>query len=230
MTQEWWQKNPEQSVVNAIDELVDHELAQPIVDDYNVNRYDKCETCGGDWHGLPVMLDWTERSCPGAWASDEVKNVWREMFTRRSGVSNSDGPSSWTLTNIGQQNIRNDLNYLDSTTFKIALFRSGSNIGQQSMLYDNIDGEVPNGGGYTTGGVQVSFVMTGTSAYVKAWFTTNPVWLATGRGFKARHALVYDTVSRQTLCYFCLNRAGDVCVTRNGTLTIDCDAGRPVFT
>jgi hypothetical protein len=43
-----------ENIIDRIDELVDHQLAQPIVDDYNVNRYPKCPHCQRHWHGLPV--------------------------------------------------------------------------------------------------------------------------------------------------------------------------------
>lgn len=74
--------NPEQPVIDAIDALVTEALAQPIVDDYEVNRYERCELCRRQWHGLPefVMLSGGAQTCPGAWATDEDKAAWAEMF------------------------------------------------------------------------------------------------------------------------------------------------------
>ncbi len=61
--------NPEDAVISAIDELVDWQLAQPIVDDYDVDRYDLCphEGCSLSWHGLPQV------GCPGSDAEGPLR-------------------------------------------------------------------------------------------------------------------------------------------------------------
>ncbi len=41
-------------VLDAIDELVDESLAAGPVDNYNIDRYDRCPHCRRSWHGLPV--------------------------------------------------------------------------------------------------------------------------------------------------------------------------------
>lgn len=41
-------------IVDAIDALVDEQLAAGPRDDYNVNRFDKCPHCGRQWHGLAI--------------------------------------------------------------------------------------------------------------------------------------------------------------------------------
>lgn len=41
-------------IVDAIDALVDEQLAAGPVDDYNADRYDKCPHCDRHWHGLPL--------------------------------------------------------------------------------------------------------------------------------------------------------------------------------
>ncbi|TDH48868.1 hypothetical protein E2F47_22140 [Mycobacterium eburneum] len=41
-------------IIDEIDRLVDDQLAAGPVDDYNVNRYDRCWHCGRDWHGMPI--------------------------------------------------------------------------------------------------------------------------------------------------------------------------------
>lgn len=69
--------NPEDSVIDAIDALVDEQLAEGPVDDYSVNRYDKCALCRGDWHGLTDP----ESGCPGAYARGYQKRKWQQ-FTR----------------------------------------------------------------------------------------------------------------------------------------------------
>lgn len=65
--------NPEQNVIDAIDALVDEQLAEGPVDDYSVNRYDKCALCKLDWHGLPD--DTT--GCPGAYARGYQKRKYQ---------------------------------------------------------------------------------------------------------------------------------------------------------
>jgi hypothetical protein len=50
--------NPEDRVLDAIDRLVDEQLAPGPLDDHNTDRYIKCR-CGQDWHGLP------DKGCPG---------------------------------------------------------------------------------------------------------------------------------------------------------------------
>jgi len=46
--------NPERDVIDAIDELVNEQLAVGPVDDYNADRYIKCR-CGHDWHGIQCV-------------------------------------------------------------------------------------------------------------------------------------------------------------------------------
>lgn len=43
--------NPEQRVIDAIDALVNEQLAGGPVDDYSVNRYPRCDRCPCQWHG-----------------------------------------------------------------------------------------------------------------------------------------------------------------------------------
>lgn len=43
-----------EGIVDAIDALVDEQLADGPQDDYNADRYDKCWHCGRHWHGLPI--------------------------------------------------------------------------------------------------------------------------------------------------------------------------------
>lgn len=42
------------TIIDDIDRLVDDQLAAGPVDDYSVNRYDKCGHCGRDWHGVAI--------------------------------------------------------------------------------------------------------------------------------------------------------------------------------
>lgn len=57
-------KNPESAVLDDIDELMRSEcdeFGRPL-DDYQVDRYDRCPRCNSSWHGLPSGL------CPGSHA------------------------------------------------------------------------------------------------------------------------------------------------------------------
>jgi hypothetical protein len=216
--------NAKQSIIDAIDQPVNDSLASPIVDNYDVNRYEKCDMCGGDWHGLPEYT-WAGRSCPGGWASDEAKAVWRNMFSRPTEQAkfSSSNSSNWMFTDVGAANMRSGRIDLDSDAFKVALFDEDSNISRLFILYTSIAGEV-SGGGYTAGGIHISFATSQFPGGVEVCFTTPPVWRATGRGFMARHVLIYHTVTRETLCFFDIGRT--VTVTNGDTLTID---GDPVF-
>ena len=42
------------ALIDDIDRLVDEQLAAGPVDDYSVNRYDRCWRCGRDWHGMAI--------------------------------------------------------------------------------------------------------------------------------------------------------------------------------
>jgi hypothetical protein len=205
--------NPEQSVVSAIDELVDESLARPIVDDYSVNRFERCEICGNDWHGLPTFVEHGQRSCPGAWASDEAKSVWRTMF-QRPRLAPTTRAGRWTFPdNVMSGTFLDGSIDLRDDTFRVALFQSDID----SEFYSRLNGEVPNGNGYTTGGIGV-----GLTAHDGTWFfTSSPVWTATGQGFVARHSVFYDTTTDVVLCYCRLIAVGDIVVSRGATLTID---------
>ena len=74
--------NPEDSVIDAIDALVDEQLAEGPVDDYSVNRYDKCALCKLDWHGLRD----DSTGCPGAYARGYQKREWQAMRRRWRGI------------------------------------------------------------------------------------------------------------------------------------------------
>lgn len=66
-------KNPEQHVMDEIDELINAGLDDNGVplDDYNVDRYVECELCQAHWHGLPKAS-----GCPGAYATPEQRDAY----------------------------------------------------------------------------------------------------------------------------------------------------------
>lgn len=137
---------------------------------------------------------------------------------------------TWTLTNTGRTNILNGTFDIDSDSYKVALFTSASNIGASSTTYAGVTSEVANANGYTTGGIAVTLVLSGTTS-VTVSFSTNPVWTASGGSITARFAVLYE-VSGNVLAYCLLDSTpADVTATTGNTLTIDSDGTpSPVFT
>jgi hypothetical protein len=137
---------------------------------------------------------------------------------------------TWTLTNTGRTNLINGTFDIDSDTYKCALFLSTSNIGASSTLYSGLTNEHANANGYTTGGITVTFTLSGTTS-VAASFSSNPVWTASGGSIVARFAVIYE-VSGSVLAYVLLDSTpADVTATAGNTLTIDSDGTpSPVFT
>lgn len=67
--------NPEDAVIDAIDALVDEQLAGGPVDDYSVDRYDRCRICKQGWHGLP-----NDVGCPGIHARGYQIREWKRKL------------------------------------------------------------------------------------------------------------------------------------------------------
>ena len=72
--------NPEDRLIDAIDQLVSDSLEARAQDDYFAPLKARCELCGDEWHGLPKFTG--SASCPGGWASEEDKAAWDRMFAR----------------------------------------------------------------------------------------------------------------------------------------------------
>lgn len=134
---------------------------------------------------------------------------------------------NWTFTNAFRTNLSTGT-YLDADSYKIALFQSTSNIGASSTTYAGVTNEVANGNGYTTGGNAVTLSRSGTTTVT--FDTTDPaVWTASGAGFSARYAVLYE-VAGNVLCYCLLDSTpADVTITAGNTLTITINASG-VFT
>lgn len=135
---------------------------------------------------------------------------------------------NWTFTNGTRTSLVDGTFDLNSDTFKIALFQSTSNIGASSTTYAGLTNEVANGNGYTTGGNSVTGSLSGTTTVT--FDTTDPaVWTASGAGFSARYAVLYE-VGGNVLAYCLLDSTpADVTVTAGNTLTITINASG-VFT
>ena len=137
---------------------------------------------------------------------------------------------AWSFTNTTRTKMLNGQFDIDSDSYKCALFLSTSNIGASSTTYAGVTNEHANANGYTTGGIAVSFTLSGTTS-VTASFTTNPVWTASGGSITARFAVIYE-VSGDVVAYCLLDSTpADVTATNGNTLTIDSDGTpNPVLT
>lgn len=113
-------------------------------------------------------------------------------------------------------------------TYKCALFLSTSNIGTGSTTYAALTNEVANAFGYTTGGIAITFNVSGTTT-VTVDIATDPVWTASGGSITARYAVIYE-VGGNVLCYALLDATpADVTATSGNTLTVAANASG-VFT
>jgi hypothetical protein len=136
----------------------------------------------------------------------------------------------WTLTNTAREKIAKGQFDFDSDTWKMALFQSTSNLGAASTTYAGVTNEVANGNGYTTGGIAVTFTLTGTTS-VKVDVDTDPVWTASGGGsITARFAAIYE-VGGDVLAYCLLDSTpADVTATDGNTLTVAAHATNGALT
>lgn len=66
--------NQDKDILDDIDALIATELDEHGVplDDYERDRYPRCELCQGHWHGLPKAS-----GCPGGNATDAEVEAWR---------------------------------------------------------------------------------------------------------------------------------------------------------
>jgi hypothetical protein len=132
----------------------------------------------------------------------------------------------WAFTNTGRTKLLDNTGFdIDSGSYKCALFLSTSNIGAASTTYAALTNEVANGLGYTTGGIAVTFTLSGTTT-VTATFASNPVWTAAGGSIVARFAVIYE-VAGNVLCYS--DFQADQTATDTNTFTVAA-SGSGIFT
>lgn len=126
---------------------------------------------------------------------------------------------AWTFTNGGRTSLIDGTFDIDSDSWKMALFLSTSDIGAASTTFAGVTNEHANANGYTTGGIAVALVLSGTTT-VKCDITTDPVWTASGGSITARFAVIYE-VAGNVLCYALLDSTpADVTATDGNTLTV----------
>lgn len=138
----------------------------------------------------------------------------------------------WKLYNTAKQKIGQGLIDLDSHTFKCALFTSSSNA--NTLTHDelaDLTNQVSSGNGYTTGGVTLTSVTWNNSSGTITFDCDNLSWVASGSGFSAAYAVIYDdTTSGDPLLAICvLDSGSDVPVPAAQELLITINASG-VFT
>jgi hypothetical protein len=135
---------------------------------------------------------------------------------------------TWTFTNAGRTKLLDGTFDIDTDSYKMALFLSTSNLGADSTTYAGVTNEHANLYGYTTGGIAITFSLTGTTT-VTVDIVTDPVWTASGGSIVARYAAIYE-VAGNVLCYCLLDSTpADVTCTDGNTLTVAAHANG-VFT
>jgi hypothetical protein len=136
-------------------------------------------------------------------------------------------PSAWAFTDTARTSLLNGTFDIDSDSFKMALFKSTSNLGASSTTFAGVTNECDTGG-YTAGGIAVALTLGGTTT-VTVDITTDPVWTVSSTSLVARFAAIYE-VGGNVLCYCTLDSApADITVTVGNTLTIAANASG-VFT
>lgn len=109
---------------------------------------------------------------------------------------------------------------LDTDTLKLALYTASADLSQATTTYNVATaGQVPNGSGYTTGGVtltNVQVLLSGTTAYVTF---DNPVW--SGASFVCRGGLIYNS-SKANRAIAVIDFGSDK--TASGTFTVQLPA------
>lgn len=135
-------------------------------------------------------------------------------------------PSAWIpydqfLNQLGKKTL--DLN---ADTFKIALFQSTSDCGNKAHVtakYSDFTNEVANGNGYTTGGASVGVGTFVNIGGIETFDVGDATWTATGAGFSARFAVLYDSTdaNKRAVAYALLDSApADYVVTTALPLTL----------
>ena len=134
---------------------------------------------------------------------------------------------TWTVTNTARTKILNGT-FNSGDTYKMALFDKTSNLDATATAYSSVTGEVDDTDtGYTTGGVAVVPVLSGTTSV--DWNSNNPQWTAGSADLTAKFAAIYE-VGGDVLAFVLLDSGGaDVTCTEGNTLTVDCTTN-PVFT
>jgi hypothetical protein len=190
---------PETLVLDAIDQLVSESLAQPIVDDYSVNRFERCEYCGNQWHGLPSYVEELGHDCPGGWADADALAAWRAMYRAPLATRAAPGgrAGAWEIADAGREMLLTG-NLDINAAWRMALLWDGREIVHPD---------------YATGGAHVKLQFSGTQLNC----LTDVSWVARRGPLKASQALLYDADTSRDLCQCQL---GSITLDPGATLTI----------
>jgi hypothetical protein len=91
--------NPEQTVIDRIDALVDESLAHGPTDDYEREFEPLCATCAHEWHGLTC----TACLCPGAYATLEQR---RARCATTPHDIDPNAPGAYTISQLQAMRLR----------------------------------------------------------------------------------------------------------------------------
>lgn len=132
-------------------------------------------------------------------------------------------PGAWQFTSTSKSQLTDGTFQIGTTTFKMGLFLSTSNLGSGSTTYAGLTNEVANANGYTTGGVSITVTKSGTTTITIT--SGNAVWTASGGQLLARYAVIY-AVGGNVLCYCLLDSSpADVRSTNGNTFTVTIGTG-----
>ncbi|QDF19394.1 hypothetical protein [Mycolicibacterium fortuitum] len=133
------QRNPEQDVIDAIDALVDDQLAGGPRDDYSKPYTERCPQCGGSWHGLK------RGDCPGATGiegnPEEGAKRDTDVWARQE---DTDNPMTRAARNIGQAWSVLDQILAADPDVPPSGFRVGRAVGERRPPYNPIDNRHPS--------------------------------------------------------------------------------------
>lgn len=119
---------------------------------------------------------------------------------------------------------------MDDDTFKVQLHTSTHTPALSDALLSDLDNEVANGNGYTTGGYTIVSPTWVESSGTVTFDSADPAWTASGGSITARYAMIYDDTpgspaENPLVAYSLLdNSPADVSVTDGNTLTIQINA------
>lgn len=137
----------------------------------------------------------------------------------------------WVVHNKAIQYIVSGVVDLDGASYKMALFGSGSNVGDPAVdAFASATGEIAGGSGYTAGGVGVLSPSISESAGVVNFDADDVVFSASGGDITARYAVIYADsvaapVAKPIVAHMLLDAApADVTATDGNTLTVEMPA------
>jgi hypothetical protein len=132
---------------------------------------------------------------------------------------------AWTFFTAARIGLFNGARDWDTETLKLALFLTAAAIDVSDTTYGALTNEVANSFGYTTGGQNVTFTISGTSTPIID-FAADPSWTASGGDIVFRHAVLYDASPDALVAFFIGDDApADTTIADGTSLTVNPGAG-----